>query len=79
MATITVRNLPDSVVRALKELANKTKRSMEQEARDILTAHVMDRKLVVDLIEASWKKHNRIINTEDADQWIRQSRSWQHS
>ena len=30
MATITVRNLPESVVKALKELATMTKKSMEQ-------------------------------------------------
>ena len=77
MATITVRNLPDSVVKTLKELAQKNKRSMEQEARDILSAHVMDRKSVVDLIEATWNKHNRTIKLEEADQWIRQGRSWQ--
>ncbi len=77
MATITVRNLPDSVVKTLKELAQKNKRSMEQEARDILSAHVMDRKSVVDLIEATWSKHNRTIEPEEADQWIRQSRTWQ--
>ncbi len=77
MATITVRNLPDSVVKTLKELAQKNKRSMEQEARYILSAHVMDRKSVVDMIEATWNKHNRTIKPEEADQWIRQSRSWQ--
>ncbi len=77
MATITVSNLPDSVVKTLKELAQKNKRSMEQEARDIISAHVMDRKSVVDLIEATWNKHNRTIKLEEADQWIRQSRSWQ--
>ena len=77
MATITVRNLPDSVVKTLKELAQKNKRSMEQEARDILSAYVMDRKSMVDLIEATWNKHNRTIKLEEADQWIRHSRSWQ--
>jgi len=37
MAAITIRNLPDEVVEALKRRAKKNSRSMEAEVRDALT------------------------------------------
>lgn len=37
MATVTIRNLSDEVVAALKERARRNSRSMEAEARDLLT------------------------------------------
>ena len=40
MATITVRDLPDDVQRRLKQRAAANDRSMEAEARAILTAAV---------------------------------------
>ncbi len=40
MATITVRNLDDDVQRRIRELAAHHNRSMEAEARAILTAAV---------------------------------------
>jgi plasmid stability protein len=40
MAALTIRGLEDSVHRALKELAARHNRSMEAEARVILTAAV---------------------------------------
>ena len=76
MATITVRNLPDSVVEALKELAERNSRSMEQEAREIISSRVMDRKTVVQLLEQGWKRHTRAISLEEAQDWLRQSKAW---
>jgi len=40
MATLTVRNLPDDVHRALRMLAAEHDRSLEAEVRDILTTAV---------------------------------------
>lgn len=37
MATVTIRNLSDEVVGALKERARRNSRSMEAEVRDVLT------------------------------------------
>lgn len=37
MATVTIRNLGDDVVDALKERARRNSRSMEAEVRDVLT------------------------------------------
>ncbi|MBM0105407.1 hypothetical protein JM946_11640 [Steroidobacter sp. S1-65] len=38
MAQLMVRNLPEELVKALKQRAAKTNRSAEQEHREILTA-----------------------------------------
>jgi predicted nucleic acid-binding protein len=61
MATITVRNLPDSVVQALKELAQRNNRSMEQEVREIISSRVMDRRTVVRMLQDGWRGHARPI------------------
>jgi len=43
MATLTVRNVPTKVVKSLKTLARRNRRSMEQEVRAVLAQHVGDR------------------------------------
>lgn len=50
MATLTIRNLPEGIRRALKLRAAQHNRSMEAEAREILTGAVGDER---DFI-ASW-------------------------
>jgi len=76
MATITVRNLPDSVVRALKELAERNNRSMEQEAREIISSRVMDRGAVMKMLRDCWDSQARAVRMDEADEWARQSRAW---
>ena len=76
MATITVRNLPDSVVRALKELAERNNRSMEQEAREIISSRVMDRQAVMRVLREGWLRHTRPVRQDEAEEWVRQSRAW---
>jgi plasmid stability protein len=76
MATITVRNLPDSVVRALKELAERNNRSMEQEAREIISSRVMDRGAVMKMLRDGWDSQARAVRMDEADEWARQSRAW---
>ena len=76
MATITVRNLPDSVVRALKELAERNNRSMEQEAREIISSRVMDRRAVMQMLRDGWDRQARAVRVDEADEWTRQSRAW---
>lgn len=43
MANLTIRNLDDGIVEALKSLAKAHNRSMEAEVRQILTDHVRAR------------------------------------
>ena len=76
MATITVRNLPDSVVRALKELAERNNRSMEQEAREIISSRVMDRQAVMRVPREGWLRRTRPVRQDEAEEWVRQSRAW---
>jgi len=76
MATITVRNLPDSVVRALKELAERNNRSMEQEAREIISSRVMDRQAVMRVLREGWLRHSCPVRQDEAEEWVRQSRAW---
>ncbi len=40
MANLTIRNLDDGIVEALKNLAKSHNRSMEAEVRQILTDHI---------------------------------------
>lgn len=53
MATITVRNLDDDVQRRLKVRAAAHGRSMESEAREILSAAVAEGSMIVDWIDAA--------------------------
>ena len=76
MATITVRNLTDSVVRALKELADRNHRSMEQEAREIISSRVMDRKTAVRMLQEGWDRQIRPIGQVEAEHWVQLSRAW---
>lgn len=53
MGAITVRNLDNGVQQRLKERAAAHGRSMEAEARSILTAAVSDDRMVVDWIDTA--------------------------
>ncbi len=70
MATLTVRNLSPEVVRALKALARRHRRSMEQEVREILELQVGDRLSAVQQIERSWERQVRRPSAEEIDSWI---------
>ena len=77
MATITVRNLPEKVVRALKERAKRNGKSMEQEVREILEAQALDRAEILRRIEEEiWPKLRRPIKAEEIDAWIEET--WKH-
>ena len=70
MATLTIRNIPTRVVRALKALAKRRNTSMEQEVRELLEEFVTERAAVLKKIEASWKDQSRRPSTEEIDSWI---------
>ena len=59
MATLTVRNVPAKVVKSLKALARRNRRSMEQEVRAVLEQHVGDRLALFDEVEQSWARQSR--------------------
>jgi plasmid stability protein len=70
MATLTIRNVPARVVRALKALAKRRNTSMEQEVREMLEEHVAERSSVLKQIEASWEKQKRRPSAREIDGWI---------
>lgn len=74
MATLTIRNLSPEVVRSLKALARRHRRSMEQEVREILESQVGDRLSAIRQIERSWERQERRPSAEEIDSWIAEGR-----
>jgi plasmid stability protein len=70
MATLTIRNVPDKVVKSLKTLARKNRRSMEQEVRELINEHVGERLSVLDQVEAAWNKQARRPTAAEVERWI---------
>lgn len=75
MPTLTIRNVPTRVVRSLKALARRRSRSMEQEVRELLEAHVAERRSVLEQIEAGWARQTRRPTPAEIDAWIRVGRA----
>lgn len=70
MPTITVRNVPAKVVQSLKALAKRHNRSMEQEVRDLLEGYVVERRAILDQIEAGWQAQTRRPTAAEVDTWM---------
>ena len=75
MPTLTIRNVPPNVVRSLKTIARRSRRSMEQEVRELLESHVAESRSVLDQIEAGWAKQSRRPTAAEVDSWIRAGRN----
>lgn len=73
-ATLTIRNVPLRVVRNLKGLAKRNRRSMEQEVREILELYAGDRAAVLQQIEASWQRQARRPSENEIAKWIGKGR-----
>lgn len=74
MATLTIRNLPVSVVRSLKARAKRNHRSMEQEARELITNNLRDRAWAIEQIEKSWARQSRRTTPEEIEAGIKEGR-----
>lgn len=70
MATLTVRNVPTKIVKSLKTLARRNRRSMEQEVRAVLEQHVGDRLALLTAIEQSWTRQTRRPKPREIEAWI---------
>jgi plasmid stability protein len=70
MPTITVRNVPTKIVQSLKALAKRHNRSMEQEVRDLLEGYVVERRAILDQIEAGWQAQSRRPTAAEVDTWM---------
>ena len=75
MPTLTIRNVPTCVVKSLKTLARRRRRSMEQEVREILEAHAAERESVLAQIEAGWARQTRRPTAAEVEAWIGAGRS----
>jgi plasmid stability protein len=74
MATLTIRNVAPKVVRALKLQAGRNRRSMEQEAKEIIERQVGDRTSAVDQITRAWVAQKRSPSAREVEAWIREGR-----
>jgi plasmid stability protein len=70
VATLTIRNVPQRVVRRLKALAKRQNVSMEQAVRDLLEEHAGERSAVLEQIEGAWERQTRRPKAEEIDAWI---------
>ncbi len=70
MPTLTIRNVPATVVSSLKAVAKSKQHSMEQEVRDLLEGYVAERASVLQQIEAAWGKQKRRPSAREVDSWI---------
>jgi plasmid stability protein len=63
MGNLLIRNVPEEVVRRLKERARKNKRSLQQELIRILTEqmHETEEEIIDRIVKQSkeWRKNNR--------------------
>lgn len=73
MASLTIRNVSPKVVKSLKALARRNRRSMEQEVRTLLEQHV-GRLAVLDEIEKSWARQTRPTTADEVEAWIKAGR-----
>ena len=74
MPTLTIRNVRPGVVKSLKSVARKNRRSMEQEVRDLLEAYFGDRRPILEEIEGAWAKQTRRPTARQVESWIRAGR-----
>ena len=70
MATLTIRNVPTKVVKLLKALARRNRRSMEQEVRAVLEQHTGDRLALLNEIEQSWARQVHRPKPREVEAWI---------
>lgn len=68
MPTLTIRNLPDDVVKRIKTLAATKGHSMEQEVRELLEIRYAPRCEVINCIRHRWPTLPET-TSEEADGW----------
>ncbi len=56
MATITIRNIPDDLVKRIKEVARSRGYSMEQELRELLKVRYASRSQILARARERWEK-----------------------
>lgn len=67
----TFRNVLARLVQSLKALACRHNRSMEHQVRDLIEGNVIERRAVLDQIEAGWSRQTRRPTAFEVDIWMR--------
>lgn len=68
MATLTIRNLPDDLVKRIKEMAANKGHSMEQEVRELLQNKFASRSQVLQRVQQRWESLPEI-SPGELEQW----------
>ena len=76
MSAVTIRNLSPTTLKAIKSLAKRHGRSMEQELRMMIEAYAVDRRSVLARIKSRRRNGFRYrISAEDIDAAIEEGRT----
>jgi plasmid stability protein len=75
VATLTIRNVPQRIVRRLKALAKRHNTSMEQVVRDLLEEQAGERSAVLEQVEAAWERQTRRPSAHEIDAWVATGRN----
>lgn len=73
MATLTIRNLPETVVSRIKQLAARHGHSMEQEIRSLLIQRYGEKRDVVARARERWARYPAP-SAADLERWRREGR-----
>jgi plasmid stability protein len=73
MATITIRGLPDEIVERVKAAAERNRRSMEQELRELIADRYARRETVLARVSRRWRELPDL-TAEEVDDWIETGR-----
>lgn len=68
MATITIRNLPEDLVKRIKSVARSKGYSMERELRELLKARYASRSQILDKARQRWRSLPSV-NPEELERW----------
>lgn len=74
MATLTIRNVPEVRLEALKERARRNRRSVQAEMLVILDEVLISRAEALQGVEASWRAQSRPTTEEEVQAWLAGSR-----
>jgi plasmid stability protein len=74
MPTLTIRDVPEERIKALKERAKRNRRSMQAEVLTILDQVLATREETIKAIEDSWCEQERPTTPEEIGRWLKDSR-----
>lgn len=74
MATLTIRNVPDDLVKRIKSVARSKGRSMEQELRELIKARYASRLQILARTRERWEKLPPV-SSDEIGRWKEEGRS----